>query len=209
MIKLSKASKMPCKSFSLPVNDKVCKGRYQDSGELKGVCKACYATKGYYRMPNVQKVREENYTASLHPTFASQMIRILSKEKSKYFRWFDSGDIYSQSFLEKVLQICIETPDIKHWIPTKSRELFSQDTWARLESLPNVKVRYSSPDINWETAEDIQGYDSIVITRDISLQASFQEKRLFTCPSSTQGNKCGPCRACWSKRIEVIEYIKH
>lgn len=208
MIKLSKASKMPCKSFSLPVNDIVCKGRYQESGELKEVCKACYAAKGRYRMPAAQKVRADNYTASLHHTFASQMIRILSKEKSNYFRWFDSGDIYSQSFLEKVLQICVETPGIKHWIPTKSRELFNQDTWERLESLPNVRVRYSSPDIGWISGIQLEGYGSIVISK-IAGEQPMKTNRVFTCPSSTQGNKCSACRACWSKRIEVIEYIKH
>ena len=113
--KLSKASKMPCESFSLPVNDDVCKGmRDLLTNEMKDVCKDCYAKKGNYRYPNVINAREHNYQSSLQldNTFVNSLIEQI-KDKS-YFRWFDSGDIYSQKLLERILFICVNTPHTKH-----------------------------------------------------------------------------------------------
>jgi len=104
----------------------------------------------------------------------------------------------------KLWHICRQTPQIKHWIPTKARELFSPITWQWLESLPNVKVRYSSPDLDDNVDKK---YGSMVISKyyqGLSNTASY-----FQCPSSLQGNKCLSCRACWSKHIEVIAYLKH
>ena len=43
MIKLSKTSKMPCKSFALPAF-KTCLGAKDSSGKVKDVCKSCYST---------------------------------------------------------------------------------------------------------------------------------------------------------------------
>ena len=199
--KLSKASKMPCKSFSLPVTEEVCKGMRDSKGNIKPVCKECYAKKGFYRMPVVKKVREDNLLASKNISFEHSMINELNKSKSKYFRWFDSGDIYSNMFLKRILSICKSTPNIKHWVPTKSRELFNQDTWRALESLPNVTVRYSSPSIIG-TYEPKHG-------STVSQAIHKSTKDLYYCPASTQKGKCETCRACWNKNLKVISYLKH
>jgi hypothetical protein len=202
MIKLSKASKMPCKSFSLPVNDEVCKGRYQASGALKPVCQVCYATKGFYRMPVVKKVREDNFIASQDEYFPHNLTSLIAKEK--YFRWFDSGDIYSNTFLKKVWAICKATPTVKHWIPTKARELFDQELWLELEALPNVTVRYSSPSIIGEYQVK---HRSTVRNNDQWLSKSTKE--VYNCPASKQAGKCNKCRACWNDSIQVVAYLEH
>ena len=208
MVKLSKAGKMPCKSFSLQALD-TCPGAYDDNGQIKDVCSGCYATKGAYRWPAVEQVRIDNYEETLKDSFVPDMVELLNKQRNKHFRWFDSGDVYSQKFLMKVYSICLKTPQTKHWIPTKSRELFSQCLWGLLEALPNVKVRYSSPSINGYSdskhgATVIQVKDNGDFARKIS-----DPKKLFVCPSSNQKGKCKDCRACWSKKIEVIAYVKH
>ena len=59
MIKLSKASKMPCKSFSLPAG-KACIGMIDDKGKVKEVCQGCYAMKGSYNWRAVKQVRLDN-----------------------------------------------------------------------------------------------------------------------------------------------------
>ena len=48
MLKLSKASKMPCRSWSLQALD-TCPGSRDKSGELVPACSGCYATDGNYR----------------------------------------------------------------------------------------------------------------------------------------------------------------
>jgi hypothetical protein len=197
--KLSKASKMNCKSFSLPVNEEVCKGMLDDTGKVKPVCQSCYAKKGFYHMPVVKAVRENNLIASKEIDFTKHMIKLL--EKQRYFRWFDSGDVYSNDFLRKIEEICYNTPHVKHWIPTKSRELFNQNTWDRLESLPNVTVRYSSPSIIGTYEEKHGSTVSSVIKKST--------KELFYCPASNQKGKCNDCRACWNKNLKVVSYLKH
>jgi hypothetical protein len=197
--KLSKASKMSCKSFSLPVNLEVCKGMLDNTGKVKPVCKSCYAKKGFYHMPVVKAVRENNLIASKKVDFVEHMIKLL--EKQKYFRWFDSGDVYDNDFLNKIEEICYNTPHVKHWIPTKSRELFSQEAWEDLEALPNVTVRYSSPSIIGTYEEKHGSTVSSVIKKST--------KDLFYCPASNQKGKCNDCKACWNKNLKVVSYLKH
>jgi len=209
MIKLSQAGKMPCKSFSLNAVQ-TCPGRLLPDGKVKDVCKGCYAIKGMYTFPVVKAVREENLRETYKPDFVLNLIDLIKKENKRFFRWFDSGDVYSDKFLSKIYEICRKTPHVKHWIPTQSRELFNQDTWKKLESLPNVRVRFSS-----DSTEGVfkQKHGSTVI-REIGLFtkdhfSNDNPRHIFTCPSSKQEGKCQACRACWSKKIDVVAYIYH
>ncbi len=199
--KLSKASKMPCKSFSLPVTEEVCKGMKDSKGNIKPVCKACYAKKGFYNMPVVKDLRDHNLlsTKQLDNTFVNSMVEQL--RKAKYFRWFDSGDIYSDKLLARIYWICKNTPNTKHWIPTKARELFSQELWKDLEALSNVTIRYSSPSI----LGLYEGKHGSVVSQAIHKST----KDLYYCPASKQKGKCETCRACWNPNIKVVSYLKH
>ena len=78
MIKLSKTSKMPCKSFALPAM-KTCLGAKDSSGKVKDVCKGCYAMKGSYQWRAAKSLRENNRLSivnELH-TFANEMLFLL------------------------------------------------------------------------------------------------------------------------------------
>jgi hypothetical protein len=175
MIKLSKAGKMPCPSFSTPAL-RACPGAIDpETKTLKPVCKSCYATKGNYRYPSVKKLREDNLKATENPDFASSMISLINNGGNRYFRWFDSGDIHSELMLTKVTEVCKETPEVKHWIPTKSRELFSSELWTKLESLPNVRVRYSSPSIDGSFESLKHGS---VVYKSLNFIARFKHSRL-------------------------------
>ena len=196
MIKLSKTSKMPCKSISLPIEE-TCKGRYKlNSKILKEICEKCYAGKGAYNWPPSVKLKNHNLVETRKHNFVPDMIKLLSK--MDYFRWFDSGDIENEIMLEKLYQICLETPNTKHWIPTKSRDLFDQYLWEMLEALPNVKVRFSSPSKNGK-------YDNIHGSTAISDKSQL-DGNLFLCKAKSIGfkkngkpnpKKCHNCRACW------------
>lgn len=196
MIKLSKTSKMPCKSISLPIEE-TCVGRYElNSKILKEICEKCYAGKGAYNWPPSVKLKNHNLVETRKHNFVPDMIKLLSK--MDYFRWFDSGDIENEIMLEKLYQICLETPDTKHWIPTKSRDLFDQYLWEMLEALPNVKVRFSSPSKNGK-------YDNIHGSTAISDKSQL-DGNLFLCKAKSIGfkkngkpnpKKCHNCRACW------------
>ena len=203
MIKLSKTSKMPCKSFALPAF-KTCLGAKDSSGKVKDVCKSCYAMKGSYQWRSAKSLRENNRLSivnELH-TFASEMLFLLKRENNNYFRWFDSGDIFDNDFLYEIYKVCKDTPNINHWIPTKARELLDNDTWEKLESLPNVKVRYSSDSINGE-------YNSLHGSTAIQKGQQYDDKKVFKCPVNYDTVKeCGDCRECWHSD-KVIAYDFH
>lgn len=206
MIKLSQTSKMPCKSLSLPIEE-TCKGRYDTNGSIKEICESCYAGKGAYNWPNSVNLKAHNHTETRKHDFVPDMINKLYK--MPYFRWFDSGDIENEIMLEKIYQICLETPDTKHWIPTKSRELFDQYLWEMLEYLPNVKVRYSSPSKHG-IYDNIHGSVAISDKKELT-------KSMFLCKAKSVGfkkngkpnpKKCHNCRACWHND-KVVAYEFH
>ena len=208
MIKLSQTSKMPCKSLSLPIEE-TCKGRFDLNGDIKEICKSCYANKGAYNWTNSVNLKNHNLREMENKEWVDDMINQLKKNKNKYFRWFDSGDVISQKVLEGIYDICDSTPDINHWIPTKSRDLFNQETWRLLEGLCNVKVRYSSPSKNGKY-DNIHG--SVAITDKKQLT-----KDMFLCKAKSIGfkkngkpnpKKCHNCRACWHN-TKVIAYEFH
>ena len=203
MIKLSKTSKMPCKSFALPAM-KTCLGAINSDGKVKDVCRGCYAMKGSYQWRPAKALRENNRLSvsnELH-SFASDMLKLLKKEKNNYFRWFDSGDVFDNDFLYEIYKVCKQTPEINHWIPTKAREILDNATLEKLESLPNVKVRYSSDSINGE-------YNSLHGSTAIQPKQKYDDSKVFKCPVDyDQIKKCGNCRACWHSE-KVIAYNFH
>jgi hypothetical protein len=199
MLKLSKASKMPCRSWSLQALD-TCPASRDASGELVDACKGCYATSGNYRFPNVKAPRVHNREDWKRDTWVSDMVQELDNDR--YFRWFDSGDLYDVRLARKILEVCEATPWVKHWIPTRMHK-FPKFTLVlqRLQSLPNVVLRLSSDSIIGETIEGPT--TSTIATLEDAPKGS------FVCEAYTRGGKCDKCRACWDKGISVVTYIGH
>ena len=199
MLKLSKASKMPCRSWSLQALD-TCPASRDASGDLVDACKGCYATSGNYRFPNVKAPRVHNREDWKRDTWVADMVQELDNDR--YFRWFDSGDIYDVRLARKILEVCEATPWVKHWIPTRMHK-FPKFTLVlqRLQSLPNVVLRLSSDSIMGETIEGPT--TSTIATLEDAPKGS------FVCEAYTRGGKCDKCRACWDKGISVVTYIGH
>ena len=90
MLKLSKASKMPCRSWSLQALD-TCPASRDATGSLVPACSGCYATTGNYRFKNVKAPREHNREDWKRDAWEDDMVAELDNDR--YFRWFDSGDM--------------------------------------------------------------------------------------------------------------------
>jgi len=200
MLKLSKASKMPCKSWSLQALD-TCPASKNKDGTLVDACKGCYATTGNYRFPNVKAPREHNRTDWKRDAFVAEFVQALDTER--YFRWFDSGDMYDLRLANKILEIMRATPWVNHWLPTRMHkfEKFAE-VIAEMEALPNVVVRLSSDSINGETIEG-------ATTSTICHSAETAPEGATVCEAYTRGGKCGTCRACFSKDVSVVAYPAH
>ena len=101
MIKLSKTSKMPCKSISLPIEE-TCKGRYKlNSKILKEICEKCYAGKGAYNWPPSVKLKNHNLVETRKHNFVPDMIAKMKNIKTikniNQFRDFIHIDDVSKS----------------------------------------------------------------------------------------------------------------
>lgn len=199
-IRISKTSKLDgIKSWSLEARA-TCPGATDSDGNLVPACAGCYAVGGNYRFPNVKAPREENRTDWKRDAWVADMVAALRNDR--YFRWFDSGDVYDVRLAEKIYQVMVETPDVKHWLPTRMHKFAKfADVLARMQALPNVMVRPSSDSV---TGDFVAGLHGSTIVPDTTPRDG-----VTLCHAATNAGKCGPCRACYSKDVPVIGYLAH
>lgn len=199
-ILLSKASKMPGKSWSLQAGD-TCPGSINPlTKEVIEVCADCYAKSGFYRMDNVKAPRLSNRKDWKRTEWVDDMVAALDNER--WFRWFDSGDIYTAALAQKIHEVARRTPWCNHWIPSKSYNIPKIRYWLdRLRELPNVSVRFSSP----STHGVYNSTHGSVVVQNVT--DTIKEGKM--CDAYTRGGKCGPCRACWDSSINLVVYPLH
>jgi hypothetical protein len=170
-------------------------------GNLVPACKGCYAVGGNYRFKNVKEARSHNKKDWQRSEWVADMIEELDSDR--YFRWFDSGDMYSLALAEKMYEICKATPWTRHWIPTRMHKFKKfRDVIDRLNALDNVVVRLSSDGINGEIIEEAE-YSSTIIPFIDSVTVA------TVCNAPLQDGKCKKCRLCWNKDVKVIAYAGH
>ena len=197
---LSKASKMPGKSWSLQAGE-TCPGSINpETKEVIEVCADCYAKSGFYRMENVKAPRIHNRKDWKRTDWTDDMVQALDNER--WFRWFDSGDIYTAALAQKIYEVAKRTPWCNHWIPTKSYNIPKIRYWLdRLKELPNVSVRFSSPSVHGEYSS----FHGSTVVQSVSDNIAGAKM----CDAYTRGGKCGPCRACWDKGVALVVYPLH
>ena len=201
-IRISVTSKLDgIRSWSLEALD-TCPASKQADGTLVDACKGCYATTGNYRFPNVKAPRIENKLDWQRLDWTDDMVKML--ESDRYFRWFDSGDMYALPLAEKILEVMQRTPWIKHWLPTRMHKFPKFKTvLSEMKALDNVSVRFSSDSVQ---GEYIQGLHGSVIVPDASYSLSDD---VSLCRAYENAGKCNGCRACYDKNVPVIAYPAH
>ncbi len=199
MVILSKASKMPAKSWSLQAGS-TCPGSIDPiTKDVLPVCSGCYAKDGMYNMPNAKRVRDHNREDWKRAEWVDEMVHELRNQK--FFRWFDSGDVYHPALAFKIFLVMQRTPQVKHWLPTKSYNIPKiRAVLDRMKTLENVSVRFSSPSITGEYSSEHGS--TVVPYAETPVDAKM-------CDAYTRGGKCGDCRACWNKDVAVVAYPAH
>jgi hypothetical protein len=200
-MKISVTSKLDgIRSWSLQAID-TCPGSVAAPGELVDACKGCYATTGNYRFANVKAPRLHNQEDWKRMTWSDDMVAELSKDR--FFRWFDSGDMYTLALAEKILEVMKRTPWCNHWLPTrmykfpKFRQVLSE-----MQALKNVSVRFSSDSVTGEYTKSLHGSVIIPTPEDV-------KKGMTLCQAYENEGKCNGCRACYDKKVKVIAYPAH
>lgn len=201
MVKISVTSKLDgIKSWSLQALD-TCPASKNADGSLVDACKGCYATTGNYNYPNVKAPRAHNKEDWQRLEWVDDMVQAL--QDSRYFRWFDSGDMYAIGLAEKILEVMIRTPWVKHWLPTRMHKFPKfRGVLTEMQALDNVSVRFSSDSV---TGQFIAGLHGSVIIPTIDDAT----KEMTICKAYENAGKCNGCRACWNKSVPVIAYPAH
>ena len=199
MIKLSKTSKLDgILSWSLQAID-TCPGSSDGNGGLVPACQGCYATTGNYRFANVKAPREFNREDWKRDSWVSDMVKAL--DSSRYFRWFDSGDMYDIRLAEKIRKVMLHTPWVSHWLPTRMHKFDKfKRVISEMQMLSNVVVRFSSDSV---TGEIIEGKTTSTIFSGTVPQGATE------CKAYQHEGKCNGCRACYDKSVSVIAYKAH
>ena len=168
---------------------------------LAEVCDGCYAMGGNYRFPNVQATRILNAEDWQRDEWVDDMVRALKGHA--YFRWFDSGDMYTLALAQKILKVMVDTPDTMHWLATRMGKFAKfGPILEEMSRLPNVAVRFSADDVGSYGPE----HSCMVFHGDVP-------EGVKACNSYVaEGDdvaKCHGCRDCWDKTIPVIGYRAH
>ena len=187
---LSAPSKMPGPSYNLPATQCITGAKL---AKIPGsVCHGCYALKGRYRFNNVKAAMARRLEALGHPDWIAAMTVLIKGEP--VFRWHDSGDLQSPEHLKAIFEVCKNTPETRHWMPTReARFLRLMDP----DVIPkNLIIRFSSHMV------DQQAVGWWPWTSTVSTGGK-------TCPAKDQGNECKSCRACWDRNVSNVTYPKH
>jgi hypothetical protein len=203
MPKISVTAKLDgIRSWSLQAID-TCPGSIESPGVLVDACKGCYATTGNYHLPDVMRVRKYNQMDWQRVEWVDDMVQSLDMDR--YFRWFDSGDLYNLALAEKIYEVMQRTSWVKHWLPTRMHKFPKfKMVLDQMQALPNVSVRFSSDSVIGEYIPDLHG--SVIGPSANTFQ---DHPGAALCRAYEHGGKCSGCRACWDKSIPLICYPAH
>lgn len=198
---LSNPSKMPGKSYNLSALQ--CNVGSKLRKIPGSVCSDCYALKGRYGFRNVQNALDRRRESLSDPRWIPAMVTLIKKQSPDYFRWHDSGDIQSIDHLAQIVAVCRETPETRHWLPTRERSML-REYLARGDTFPpNLVIRESAAMVD-QIPTLAAGVLGSIVWQETPPGAGIHQ-----CPAPDQDNNCGACRACWSPKVRVVGYHKH
>lgn len=200
---LSAPSKMPGWAYSLPAAE--CRTGSKLRQVADSVCSGCYALKGRYVFPAVQRALYRRLTAINRPHWAEAMAELIRRKSKRapFFRWHDSGDLQSLEHLRAIARVAELTPNVSHWLPTREYRLVRE--YLDTETLPaNLNVRMSAHMLGGK-APRFPGLPVTVST----VSKGDPPAGAYRCPAPQQGNQCGPCRACWDPTVKHVDYHYH
>tara|TARA_R110000796_G_scaffold3799_1_gene14633 strand:- start:370 stop:975 length:606 start_codon:yes stop_codon:yes gene_type:complete len=86
--------------------------------------KYCYAQKGAYSWSNVKPAFEKRYEITKQDNFIELMNKEIKRKKVDFLRVHDSGDFYSNAYIQKWFKIANQNPNVNFYAYTKSIPLF-------------------------------------------------------------------------------------
>ena len=199
---LTSTSKMPCKSYSLPTE--ACKTGYNMSKIEGSICSSCYADKGFYKVyeNNIKPAQFARLDSIDSDFWVSGMISHIGNDS--FFRWHDSGDLQSLDHLEKIAAICEQTPNTRHWLPTREYAIIKAFIEKHKIVPKNLTIRLSAmfPDKPVQIPKSLQNLPGITASN-----VHTKNPLGNACKAPSQGGACLDCRECWTDN--VVSYALH
>jgi hypothetical protein len=180
--------RMDYPTWSIPAED-TCPGS-------TALCrKFCYAKKAERQYKNVRTSRQMNLQETQKDDFVPNVINELSKRKSHYIRIHESGDFYSQEYLNKWMAICRALPD-------KSFLVYTQNFTLDYSAKPSNLVVYYSV---WPDSVGVpDGLRAYVVDSTGKKLTTMAINNTFTCPKGHTIEKCNQCNHCYDGRGDVV-----
>lgn len=142
------------------------------------------------------------------------MITAKCKPPDNFFRWHDSGDLQGVWHLENIAEVCRRTPTVTHWLPTREYDYIKR--FLESAAVPdNLCVRLSAHMIDQDPVlpPELEGFPTSTVSSVSLIGTGFQlveGKGSIECRAvEARDNKCGPCRACWDRRVKNVSYPQH
>jgi hypothetical protein len=172
------------------------------------VCKSvCYTQKGFMAFDTCKKMYQDNYDyikwclmfGGIDYCANQLAVEIKKYNKSGFFRWQISGDIFSRDYSAVIAEVAAKLPDIKFWVYTRSLDLFCVD-WINKS---NLQVIISFDRENITTRFGTFGFDVILPSYlgDIKEAKEFRpQTKWITCPQQLGkidlAGACVKCKLC-------------
>lgn len=168
----------------------------------------CYARKGTQQIAVVQAAYYRNLRLyNDNPDeFFEQVYYKIKFSGLPLVRWFDSGDLPSYDFLERVVELCKKTPNTKHMMFTKKYDLVNQYLDIHKELPDNLNILFSAWDVLWEVPNPHGLGIAYVDFDDKRINPEFP-KNAFVCPG--RESTCSSCRVCWNNKLKAVIFKQH
>lgn len=139
------------------------------------VCERCYAKRGAFLRASVKKRYEENYEASMLPSFVPDMVYSIRAARAELFRKHVSGDYYDAEYVDKWRQVLRATPGTQFWAYTRSwQDEEVAFSLAALAAMPNMQL--------WLSADRKTGRPPIIpFTRVAYMSVHDLDKPAYPC----------------------------
>jgi protein gp88 len=188
-------------------------------GKSKLCYRRCYARHNRFAYPQVQERLRWCYEQSKRGDFVNRMVGELYRKGIVIMRWHVSGDIFSQAYARKMLEIIGRSPHTTFWAYTRSWRVASiAPILQAISFMPNMKLWFSAdmetgypeniPDgvrVAWMqtlAAENTEDADLIFLDYPLRRQSLPLHVIDKVCPvekpdGKKKGITCATCRFCW------------
>ena len=169
-------------------------------------CKhCCYDIKACLRYKESMLARARNTALALYnpDEYFSQILRYVSKIKSKFFRWHVGGDLLNYDYLLRVIEIAVAVRHVTFWLYTKNYELVNRYI-AENGNLPeNLHIMFSE----WDGTEMINPYNQPEFSCRLSGGNKNHSDKYFEALYKCPGN-CDECiRNCRGCVVGETAYV--